>query len=154
MKKVSLMLALVLGFAATSFAQSGLGSTKCAWGMEQSHGDDRVIIFNKITTHGIYDSEGESAYSVSVRADFKTNKSNEVYLIDNKTQKKLWLSQFTPAGKVLPAPCNSNLNVDVSNAMAYSSPMTKVVVYVSVQAEKDKSVYVFVRKPVDVKFTL
>lgn len=152
MKKVNLVIALVFGFAATSFAQ--LGAAKCAWGQEQSHGDYPVVLFNNIVTHGILDSEGEPAYSVSLRADYTTNTANNVYLIENKTGKKWWMNQVTPVGNTLPGICSGNKGADLSNARAYRSPMTKVVVYVSVRAEDNKFVFVFVHKSTDVVFKL
>jgi hypothetical protein len=152
MKKVSLVFALVLGFAATSFAQ--LGGAKCAWGQEQAHGDYPVVLFNNIFTHGILDSEGEPAYSVSLRADYTTNTANNVYLIENKTGKKWWMNQVTSVGNTLPGLCSNNKGLDLSNAKVYRSPMTKLVVYVSVRAENNKFVYVFVHKPTDAIFKL
>jgi hypothetical protein len=152
MKKVSLVFALVLGFTAISFAQPG--AAKCAWGMGQSHGDDPVVLFTDIDTYGILDSEGEHAYSVSLTADYTTNTVNHVHLIENKTGKKLWMNQISPVSNTPPGLCSANKNADLSNARAYRSPLTKVVVYVSVRAEDNKIVYVFVHKPSEVKFKL
>ncbi|MBD2705810.1 hypothetical protein IC229_34745 [Spirosoma sp. BT702] len=152
MKKVSFVIALVLGFAVTSFAQ--LGQAKCAWGQEQAHGEHPVVLFTNIGTHGILDSEGEPAYSVSLRADYTTNTATNVYLIENKTGKKWWMNQVTPVGNTLPGLCSGNQGADLSNARVYRSPMTKLVVYVSVRAENNKFVYVFVHKPADAVLTL
>ena len=152
MKKVSLVFALVLGLAATSFAQPG--AAKCARGLGESHGDDPVVLFSEIFTHGILDSEGEQAYSVSLTANYTTNTAYGVSLIENKTGKKLAMNQISPVSSTPPGLCSATSNADLSNARAYRSPLTKVVVYVSVRAEDNKLVYVFVHKPSDVKFKL
>ena len=153
MKKVILVFALVLGFAATSFAQPG--AAKCAWGSEQSHGDYPVVLFNNIYMHGILDSEGEPTYTVSLRSNFTTNIANNVYLNETKSGKKIWMSQVSPGSAALPKLCSNFFsNMDLSNLKAYSSPLTKVVVYVSVRKENNNSVYVVIHKPSDIKITL
>lgn len=149
MKKVSLVFALVLGFAATSFAQ--LGGAKCAWNMDSYYGNQSVVSFTDIVPLGISDSEGEPAYSISLTANFNTNTASNVVLTETKTKKKWFMNQVTPGGKDLPTPCNGNHGGDFSDAKVYRSSMTKVVVYVSVrEIGNSKSVYVFAYKPMDI----
>ena len=152
MKKVSLVFALVLGFAATSFAQ--IGGAKCAWNMDSYQGNQSVVSFPNIVPLGISDSEGEPAYSVSLTANFNTNTASNVVLTETKTGKKWLMNQVSPAGKALPSPCNGSKPADFDDAKAYRSATTKVVVYVSVRGEFGKLVYVFAYKPMDVVIKL
>ena len=153
MKKVSLVLALVFGFAATSFAQ--YSPAKCAWNMESApyNSNQTIIQFTNIVLLGISDSEDEPAYSVSLTANFSTSKASNVTLTESKTGKKWLMNQVSPGGKPLPAPCNGSQGADFSDAMVYRSAMTNVVVYVSVR-ENSKAVYVFAHKPQDTKLKL
>jgi hypothetical protein len=151
MKKVSLILALVFGFAATSFAQ--YGSAKCAWNMESApyNSNQTIIQFTDIVLLGISDSEGEPVYSVALTANFGTSKASNVVLTEIKTGKKWLMNQVIPGGKALPAPCNGNQGSSFDDAMGYKSSMTKTVVYISVRTSGgNKSVYVFAHKPMDV----
>ena len=158
MKKVSLVFAIILCFAATSFAQPG---SKCARGLAESHNPDRnvVMLFGPTEMYGIKDSEGEPVYSVSLRADFKNNVANEVFLIENKSGKKWHMSQVTFVGNAMPGICERPKKADLSNTRMYRSPLTNAVVYVSVWGEEDpwvshQKAYLCVYKPVDVKFSL
>ena len=152
MKKVSLVFALFLSLVATSFAQPG--AAKCAWNMESHVGNQSVVAFTDIVLLGISDSEGEPAYSVSLTANFNTNKASNVVLTEIKTGKKWWMNQVSPGGKVLPSPCNGSKPADFSDAMVFRSATTKVVVYAAVRGESGKLVYVFAHKPLDVKLSL
>ena len=149
MKKVSLVLTLVLGFAATLFAQPG--AAKCAWNMDSYQGNQSVVTFPEIVPLGISDSEGEPAYSISLTANFNTGTATNVVLTETKTKKKWFMNQVSPGGKALPTPCNGSQGGDFSDARAYRTSATKVVVYVSVRENGgSKMVYVFAHKPTDI----
>ena len=145
MKKVSLVLAIVLGVAASSFAQ--LGGAKCGWGNGQDHGAAPISTFQGIDILGINDSGGDLVYSVDVTADFNKNSAHGVYLVENKTQKRISMHQMSPGAVALPGLCGAGQWADYSNARAYRSPLTKIVVYVSVRKEDGRYVYVFVHSP-------
>ncbi|WP_157618579.1 hypothetical protein [Spirosoma spitsbergense] len=153
MKKVSLILALVFGFAATSFAQ--YGAAKCAWNMESApyNSNQTIIQFTNIVLLGISDSEGEPVYSVALTANFGTGKASNVVLTESKSGKKWLMNQVSPGGKPLPTPCNSGQGATFSDALVYRSSMTNVSVYVSVR-DNGKAVYVFAHKPMDTKLKL
>lgn len=158
MKKVSLVFALVLGFAATSFAQP---SSKCANGLAESHYPDpnHVILYTTpIDLYGIKNSDGDPAYSVTLRADYKNNVANNVYLIENQTGKKWYMSQVTLVGNDMPGICDRKKGADLSNTRMYRSPLTNAVVYISVWGEENPYVghqkaYLFVYRP-DFKLSL
>lgn len=152
MKKASLVFAIVLGFAATSFAQPG---SKCAQGLAEAHFPELEVILHNtpIDLYGIKNSDGDPAYSVTLRADYKNNVANNVYLIENQTGKKWYMSQVTLVGNTMPGICERKKGADLSNTRMYRSPLTNAVVYISVWGEENpyeshQKSYLFVYKPV------
>ena len=145
MKEVTLIIALFLGFAATSFAQ--IGQADCAWNAEYVQPSEKKAImpFNDIVPLGISDSEGDPAFSVSLTANFTTEKASSVVLTETKTEKKWPMSQISPMTGNAPAPCLKG-NLSATGTYVYRSNATTLVVYVTV-SDISNGVFVYVYKP-------
>ena len=151
MKKVSLLFALFLSFAAASIAQPG--QAKCAWSIESAFTSNQSIMpFTDIILLGISDSEGDPVYSVSLTANFTIGEASKVVLTEIKTGKKWLMNQVTPMTKSLPAPCNTSNGLP-GDVKAYRSSMTNTVVYVCVPTFNEM-VYVYAYKPLDIKIKI
>jgi hypothetical protein len=150
MKKVSLVFAMLLGFAATSFAQ--IGQAACAWNAQYVQPSDKLVVmsFYDIIPLGISDSEGDPAFSVSLRADFTAEKAKNVVLTETKTGKKWLMSQISPLNGGFPAPCAKS-NMSASGTYVYRSNATNLVVYVMV-SDISNGVFVHVYKPANQTF--
>ena len=150
MKKVSLVFAMLLGFAATSFAQ--IGQADCAWNAQYVQPSEKkaVMSFYDIVPLGISDSEGEPAFSVSLTANFTTEKASNVVLTETKTGKKWLMSQISPMNGTAPAPCLKG-NLSAQGTHVHRSNATNLVVYVTV-SNVSNGVFVYLYKPASQNF--
>ena len=150
MKKVSLVFAMLLGFAATSFAQ--IGQADCAWNAQYVQPSEKkaVMPFYDIVPLGISDSEGEPAFSVSLTANFTTEKASNVVLTETKTGKKWLMSQISPMNGTAPAPCLKG-NLSAQGTHVHRSNATNLVVYVTV-SNVSNGVFVYLYKPASQNF--
>ena len=150
MKKVSLVFAMLLGFAATSFAQ--IGQADCAWNAQYVQPSEKkaVMPFYDIVPLGISDSEGEPAFSVSLTANFTTEKAGNVMLTETKTGKKWLMSQISPMTGTAPAPCLKG-NLSAQGTHVHRSNATNLVVYVTV-SNVSNGVFVYLYKPASQNF--
>jgi hypothetical protein len=131
MKKVSLLLALFIGFVATSFAQVGQG--KCAWNAElvPTNPKPQKLAVTDLALLGISNSDGDPAYSVSLMADLSIGKATNVILTETGTGKKWLMNLSSPLTTPAPLACNAGQPMP-QGTRVYKSAITNVVVYVSV----------------------
>jgi hypothetical protein len=150
MKKVSLLFAMLLGFVATSFAQ--IGQADCAWNAQYVQPSEKkdVMSFYDIVPLGISNDEGDPAYSVSLTANFKLEKSSNVVLTETKTGKKWLMSQVTPMSGNAPAPCLKG-ELTANGTHVHRSNATNLVVYVTVSPSSG-GVFVYIYKPANQNF--
>ncbi len=149
MKKVSLLFAMLFGLAATSFAQ--IGQAQCAWTLQNVQASEKkdVMSFNDIVPLGISNDEGDPAYSISLTANFKLEKSSNVILTETKTGKKWLMSQVTPMTGTAPACMKGQVNPQGTHV--HRNNATNVVVYVTLSYFSN-IVYVYVYKPANQTF--